>query len=166
MCTFNKKTAKSTFHIINSPNNPPDRYFAMINSQNRSPKHVLSFPTSKLVPKIPSSPSAIESPPPPHAGLLALPVLRLLHKRRRAPTPPARSPFRPPNQFQTAPRRRESSAAAAMEVGDLHKVWEVRELKRKPDAPAARALLDRIAKQVQPIMRRRKWRVKVLSEFS
>ncbi|PUZ61850.1 hypothetical protein GQ55_4G310800 [Panicum hallii var. hallii] len=53
-----------------------------------------------------------------------------------------------------------------MEVGDLHKVWEVRELKRKPDAPAARALLDRIAKQVQPIMRRRKWRVKVLSEFS
>ncbi|KAG2610024.1 hypothetical protein PVAP13_4KG093500 [Panicum virgatum] len=53
-----------------------------------------------------------------------------------------------------------------MEVGDLHKVWEVRELKRKPDAAAARALLDRIAKQVQPIMRRRKWRVKVLSEFS
>jgi len=89
----------------------------------------------------------------------------LLHQRRRAPTPSARSPFRPPNQFQTAPRRRESSAAE-MEVGDLHKVWEVWELKRKPDAPAARALLDRIAKQVQPIMRRRKWRVKVLSEFS
>ncbi|CAN6172852.1 unnamed protein product [Urochloa humidicola] len=53
-----------------------------------------------------------------------------------------------------------------MEVGDLHKVWDVRELKRKPDAAAARALLDRIAKQVQPIMRRHKWRVKVLSEFS
>ncbi|KAL5199938.1 hypothetical protein ABZP36_021141 [Zizania latifolia] len=27
-------------------------------------------------------------------------------------------------------------------------------------------MLDRVAKQVQPIMRRRKWRVKVLSEFS
>uniref|UniRef100_A0A0D3GDP4 WLM domain-containing protein n=1 Tax=Oryza barthii TaxID=65489 RepID=A0A0D3GDP4_9ORYZ len=53
-----------------------------------------------------------------------------------------------------------------MEVGDLHKVWEIRALKRKPDEPAARALLDRVAKQVQPIMRRRKWRVKVLSEFS
>uniref|UniRef100_A0ACD5Y1F3 Uncharacterized protein n=1 Tax=Avena sativa TaxID=4498 RepID=A0ACD5Y1F3_AVESA len=53
-----------------------------------------------------------------------------------------------------------------MEVGDLHKVWEIRALKRKPEEPAARALLDRIAKQVQPIMRRRKWRVKVLSEFS
>lgn len=53
-----------------------------------------------------------------------------------------------------------------MEVGDLHKVWEIRTLKRKPEEPAARALLDRIAKQVQPIMRRRKWRVKVLSEFS
>ncbi|XBI36154.1 hypothetical protein VPH35_121720 [Triticum aestivum] len=53
-----------------------------------------------------------------------------------------------------------------MEVGDLHKVWEIRALKRKPEEPAARALLDRVAKQVQPIMRRRKWRVKVLSEFS
>ncbi|CAM0913191.1 unnamed protein product [Alopecurus aequalis] len=53
-----------------------------------------------------------------------------------------------------------------MEVGDLHKVWEIRALKRKPDESSARALLDRIAKQVQPIMRRRKWRVKVLSEFS
>ncbi|KAF7055895.1 hypothetical protein CFC21_063369 [Triticum aestivum] len=53
-----------------------------------------------------------------------------------------------------------------MEVGDLHKVWEIRALKRKPEEPAARALLNRVAKQVQPIMRRRKWRVKVLSEFS
>ncbi|KAM0918364.1 hypothetical protein ACQ4PT_008924 [Festuca glaucescens] len=53
-----------------------------------------------------------------------------------------------------------------MEVGDVHKVWEIRALKRKPDESSARALLDRIAKQVQPIMRRRKWRVKVLSEFS
>ncbi|WVZ82202.1 hypothetical protein U9M48_029490 [Paspalum notatum var. saurae] len=53
-----------------------------------------------------------------------------------------------------------------MDVGDLHKVWETRALKTKPDTAAARTLLDRIAKQVQPIMRRHKWRVKVLSEFS
>ncbi|TVU12244.1 hypothetical protein EJB05_45877, partial [Eragrostis curvula] len=53
-----------------------------------------------------------------------------------------------------------------MEVGDLHKVWEIRALKTKPEAAAARALLDRVARQVQPIMRRHKWRVKVLSEFS
>ncbi|KAK3128589.1 hypothetical protein QOZ80_6BG0463790 [Eleusine coracana subsp. coracana] len=53
-----------------------------------------------------------------------------------------------------------------MEVGDLHKVWEVRALKTKPEATAAREILDRVARQVQPIMRRHKWRVKVLSEFS
>ena len=41
-----------------------------------------------------------------------------------------------------------------MEVGDLQKVWEVRALKTKPDAAAARATLDRVARQVQPIMRR------------
>jgi DNA-dependent metalloprotease WSS1 len=56
--------------------------------------------------------------------------------------------------------------AAAMEVGDLNKVWEVRALKTKPEAAFARELLDRVARQVQPIMRRHKWRVKVLSEFS
>jgi DNA-dependent metalloprotease WSS1 len=53
-----------------------------------------------------------------------------------------------------------------MEVGDLNKVWEVRALKTKPEAAFARELLDRVARQVQPIMRRHKWRVKVLSEFS
>ncbi|KAK1662799.1 hypothetical protein QYE76_050958 [Lolium multiflorum] len=53
-----------------------------------------------------------------------------------------------------------------MEVGDLHKVWEIRALKRKPDETSARAILDRVTKQVQPIMRRRKWCVQVLSEFS
>ncbi|OQU81017.1 hypothetical protein SORBI_3007G223801 [Sorghum bicolor] len=34
-----------------------------------------------------------------------------------------------------------------MEVGDLQKVWEVRALKTKPDAAAARATLDRVARQ-------------------
>jgi DNA-dependent metalloprotease WSS1 len=51
-----------------------------------------------------------------------------------------------------------------MEVGDLNKVWEVKALK-KPGQEYARAMLEKIAKQVQPIMRRRKWRVKRLSEF-
>ena len=45
------------------------------------------------------------------------------------------------------------------------KVWEVRELTRQPRQAEARALLERIAKQVQPIMRRRGWRVCKLSEF-
>jgi len=47
-----------------------------------------------------------------------------------------------------------SIGGAAMGVGDLHKVWEVRALKTKPDAAAAWATLDRVARQVQPIMRR------------
>ncbi|PKA66286.1 hypothetical protein AXF42_Ash006983 [Apostasia shenzhenica] len=51
-----------------------------------------------------------------------------------------------------------------MNIGDLNKVWEVKSLK-KPGEGEARQMLDRIAKQVQPIMRRRKWRVKLLSEF-
>ncbi|KAJ4816510.1 zinc ion binding protein [Rhynchospora pubera] len=51
-----------------------------------------------------------------------------------------------------------------MELGDLNKVWEIKALK-KPGEEEARAMLDKIAKQVQPIMRRRKWRVKRLSEF-
>jgi DNA-dependent metalloprotease WSS1 len=43
-----------------------------------------------------------------------------------------------------------------MEVCDLRKVWEVHELKTKLDAAAAQATLDRVASQVQPIMRRHK----------
>lgn len=50
-------------------------------------------------------------------------------------------------------------------VGDLHKVWEIRTLKRKVGADEARKFLEKIAKQVQPIMRNHKWRVKVLSEM-
>nr|XP_048323487.1 uncharacterized protein LOC107434516 isoform X2 [Ziziphus jujuba var. spinosa] len=49
-------------------------------------------------------------------------------------------------------------------VEDLHKVWETKALK-KPGEDKAKKLLDRIAKQVQPIMRKHKWRVKLLSEF-
>lgn len=51
-----------------------------------------------------------------------------------------------------------------MNSGDLHKVWEIKVLK-KPGDDRARDFLDRIAKQVQPIMRKRRWRVKILSEF-
>ncbi|KAK3425285.1 DNA-dependent metalloprotease WSS1 isoform X1 [Eucalyptus grandis] len=52
-----------------------------------------------------------------------------------------------------------------MNQGDLHKVWEIKALKRKPAEDEARKILDRIAHQVQPIMRKRRWRVKLLSEF-
>ncbi|XP_042057972.1 uncharacterized protein LOC121802370 isoform X2 [Salvia splendens] len=52
-----------------------------------------------------------------------------------------------------------------MTLGDLNKVWEIKTLKRKPKEEEARKILDRIANQVQPIMRKHNWRVKVLSEF-
>lgn len=51
-----------------------------------------------------------------------------------------------------------------MNSGDLHKVWQIKALK-KPGEDEAKKILDRIAKQVQPIMRKHKWRVKLLSEF-
>ncbi|KAK3198759.1 hypothetical protein Dsin_022174 [Dipteronia sinensis] len=38
-------------------------------------------------------------------------------------------------------------------------------LKRKPEEEEAKKIVERIAKQVQPIMRKCKWRVKLLSEF-
>ncbi|GMJ11554.1 Wss1/SPRTN type repair protease A [Hibiscus trionum] len=52
-----------------------------------------------------------------------------------------------------------------MNSGDLHNVWEIKALKRKPGEEEAKKFLEKIAKQVQPIMRKHKWRVKVLSEF-
>lgn len=52
-----------------------------------------------------------------------------------------------------------------MNLGDLHKVWEIKALKRKPKHEEAQKILERIAKQVQPIMRKHNWRVKLLSEF-
>ncbi|XP_060209089.1 DNA-dependent metalloprotease WSS1-like isoform X2 [Lycium barbarum] len=50
-------------------------------------------------------------------------------------------------------------------LGDLNKVWEIRALKRKPKHEEANKILERIAKQVQPIMRKHNWRVKLLSEM-
>ncbi|KAL3352513.1 hypothetical protein AABB24_020487 [Solanum stoloniferum] len=52
-----------------------------------------------------------------------------------------------------------------MNLGDLNKVWEIKALKRKPKNEEANKILEKIAKQVQPIMRKHNWRVKVLSEF-
>ncbi|KFK35550.1 hypothetical protein AALP_AA4G005300 [Arabis alpina] len=52
-----------------------------------------------------------------------------------------------------------------MNLGDLNKVWEIKALKRKPKEDEAMKILTKIANQVQPIMNRRKWRVKLLSEF-
>ncbi|KAI4307884.1 hypothetical protein L6164_031013 [Bauhinia variegata] len=52
-----------------------------------------------------------------------------------------------------------------MNLGDINKVWEIKALKRKPGEEEARKMLEKIAKQVQPIMRKHKWRVKLLSEF-
>jgi hypothetical protein len=51
-----------------------------------------------------------------------------------------------------------------MNLSDLNKVWEIKALK-KPGEEEARRMLDKIAKQVQPIMRKHNWRVKLLSEF-
>ncbi|KAK9939807.1 hypothetical protein M0R45_016493 [Rubus argutus] len=52
-----------------------------------------------------------------------------------------------------------------MNLGDLNKVWEIRALKRKDRQEEATKMLDKIAKQVQPIMRKHRWRVKLLSEM-
>ncbi|OVA02173.1 zinc finger protein [Macleaya cordata] len=51
-----------------------------------------------------------------------------------------------------------------MDLSDLNKVWEVKALK-KPGEDEARKILQKIAKQVQPIMKKHKWRVKLLTEF-
>ncbi|KAI3786243.1 hypothetical protein L1987_45378 [Smallanthus sonchifolius] len=45
-----------------------------------------------------------------------------------------------------------------MNLNDLNKVWEIKPAQENE----ARQIL---AKQVQPIMRKRKWKVKILSEF-
>uniref|UniRef100_A0A7N2LVC5 WLM domain-containing protein n=1 Tax=Quercus lobata TaxID=97700 RepID=A0A7N2LVC5_QUELO len=51
-----------------------------------------------------------------------------------------------------------------MDLNDLNKVWEIKPLKKiGEDEP--RLMLERVAKQVQPIMRKRKWKVNILSEF-
>ncbi|GBG73045.1 hypothetical protein CBR_g12763 [Chara braunii] len=49
--------------------------------------------------------------------------------------------------------------------GSYDKVWDIKTLGKANDVEARR-LLEAVAKQVQPIMRRRRWRVNLLSEFS
>ncbi|XAR49812.1 hypothetical protein NMG60_11003960 [Bertholletia excelsa] len=51
-----------------------------------------------------------------------------------------------------------------MDLNDLNKVWEIKTLKRVRESEA-REILEKISKQVQPIMRKHKWKVKILSEF-
>lgn len=51
-----------------------------------------------------------------------------------------------------------------MDLNDLNKVWEIKPLK-KIGEDDARKILEKVAKQVQPIMRKRKWKVHILSEF-
>lgn len=51
-----------------------------------------------------------------------------------------------------------------MNTGDGFRVWETKALRRSGEGEAKR-ILDRIAKQVQPIMRKHKWKVKLLSEM-
>lgn len=51
-----------------------------------------------------------------------------------------------------------------MDLNDLNKVWEIKPLKRIGEEEA-RKILEKVAMQVQPIMRKRKWKVNVLSEF-
>ncbi|XP_020232277.1 DNA-dependent metalloprotease WSS1 isoform X1 [Cajanus cajan] len=51
-----------------------------------------------------------------------------------------------------------------MDLNDLNKVWEIKPLKRIGEDEAGK-ILEKVAKQVQPIMRKRKWKVNVLSEF-
>lgn len=54
--------------------------------------------------------------------------------------------------------------AKYMDLNDLNKVWEVKPLKKVRE-DESREILEKVAKQVQPIMRKRKWKVRVLSEF-
>eukprot|EP00899_Mesostigma_viride_P028546 jgi/Mesvir1/8877/Mv02768-RA.2 len=53
-----------------------------------------------------------------------------------------------------------------LDTPDQHKVWEIRALKKHSDEAVAKKMLEDVARQVQPIMRKRGWRVKMLSEFS
>ncbi|EEF39356.1 conserved hypothetical protein [Ricinus communis] len=52
-----------------------------------------------------------------------------------------------------------------MDLNDLNKIWEVKPLKNKIGEEDAMILLEKVAKQVQPIMRNHHWKVRILSEF-
>jgi len=51
------------------------------------------------------------------------------------------------------------------EPEDSYKVWVFKELVRQKNSNEARAILKRVTKQVQPLMKRRQWRVKLVREF-
>lgn len=51
-----------------------------------------------------------------------------------------------------------------MDLNDFNKVWEIKTLKKFRESEA-REILQNVAKQVQPIMRKHKWKVRILSEF-
>ncbi|RAL43816.1 hypothetical protein DM860_014317 [Cuscuta australis] len=51
-----------------------------------------------------------------------------------------------------------------MDLNDLNKVWKVKPL-QKIREDEAREILEKVAKQVQPIMRKWNWKVELLSEF-
>lgn len=51
-----------------------------------------------------------------------------------------------------------------MDLNDLNKVSEVKPMKKVREDEAWE-ILEKVAKQVQPIMRKRKWKVNTLSEF-
>lgn len=51
-----------------------------------------------------------------------------------------------------------------MDLNDLNKVWEVKALRMSRESEA-KEILQNVAKQVQPITRKRKWKVTLLSEF-
>nr|GEW99941.1 DNA-dependent metalloprotease WSS1-like [Tanacetum cinerariifolium] len=53
----------------------------------------------------------------------------------------------------------------SMDLNDLNKVWEIKPLNNKVRQDEAKLILEKVAKQVQPIMRNRKWKVNLLSEF-
>lgn len=51
-----------------------------------------------------------------------------------------------------------------MDFSDVNKVWEIKSL-NKIGEDEARKILEKVAKQVQPIMADRRWKVELLSEF-
>jgi len=51
-----------------------------------------------------------------------------------------------------------------MDFSDVNKVWEIKSLNRIGE-DEARKILEKVAKQVQPIMADRRWKVQLLSEF-
>ena len=56
--------------------------------------------------------------------------------------------------------------ARAAEPEDKYQVWDSKELVRDKRSNEAREILTRVIKQVQPLMRRRRWRVKMVREVS